>query len=672
MGSPERQSGVSNVDESSSLNGNEPVEKDEGSSSTSSAPNEEHPQLSLIPLHPASKKLHAKQLPIVLGRTDLAAWWWKACPCQHYCRLHCRPVAQNIRSLSKVMIQIDTAARVHIVGKNPHLITITPDRDDKILRENDVISIGRRDREPWMRFQVIRKPEGNGAAPLVVGRQRAATATAAVYSSNQRGDKTEVQKSNNAPNATPPEWITTDSRKRKPSRSSSKSLSSLSNRGAKQQPKQRPPLQQGVDNPQQPTAQEAASAATIARVQMSYVKANHQAAAASNKEAAIAAGGLSPPRKRRRRGTNADTNTSNENSPRRVRRSGSRHNHKSNDAVATDGLERTRSGGNTTGTNTNSNNNVSSSKRDRPHVHLVFQDYQTSASLLEGNEIRRKSESSINQATTRASSAASVVRYHQNGRSTPPRAFLADKSQLRLLSKNFAEALLGAVSPTANEQTVATPVGVGEEIAGSFSNIGTTVKKTSDKPTVAYAAEKTPRSKLLLPSSEEMDNLPQSSASKKFFKAIVGQARDGNSGQILKGDDEDECVSVFPECASSSFEPGQEDLGHSVEESHQTALIQAPVEKTVQTGSKMPRDGSDSSSSSSPAMWDPLLDLQPWQNMMKREEERGNSSSFRHALASLIVAKNQDRVNTSDDKRRRLMWIPSLLGEDFKIEEPEA
>jgi hypothetical protein len=65
-----------------------------------------------------------KPFPLVLGRTNLANWWWKSCPCQHYCRLHCRPVAQNIKSLSKVMIQLDTNGAVHVAGKNPHLVTI--------------------------------------------------------------------------------------------------------------------------------------------------------------------------------------------------------------------------------------------------------------------------------------------------------------------------------------------------------------------------------------------------------------------------------------------------------------------------------------------------------------------------------------------------------------------
>lgn len=115
--------------------------------------------LGLVPLLPSSnknKRLEVKRFPIVLGRTNLAQWWYQSCDCQHYyCRFHCRPVAQSIGSLSKVMIQIDSTGMVHLVGKNPHLVTITPERGGQILQVNDILSIGRRDREPWMRFQVV-------------------------------------------------------------------------------------------------------------------------------------------------------------------------------------------------------------------------------------------------------------------------------------------------------------------------------------------------------------------------------------------------------------------------------------------------------------------------------------------------------------------------------------
>lgn len=87
------------------------------------------------------------------------------------------------------MIQIGSVGDVHIVGKNPHLVTIispgekaamtttttttstTPNRTPAdepppVLREHDILSIGRRDREPWMRFLVVRSPTHTQTIPL--------------------------------------------------------------------------------------------------------------------------------------------------------------------------------------------------------------------------------------------------------------------------------------------------------------------------------------------------------------------------------------------------------------------------------------------------------------------------------------------------------------------------
>lgn len=176
--------------------------------------------LALVPLRSALLKnnkhqqqqqpLEAKQFPIVLGRTNLSQWWYQSCDCQqYYCRLHCRPVAQNIGSLSKVMVQIDTKGTAHIVGKNPHLVNIlSQERSNSknansngnensttntntnsnnaiegnnfqegdedvnrqiVLHPHDIISIGRRDREPWMRFQVVENAVATSNTTLKTG-----------------------------------------------------------------------------------------------------------------------------------------------------------------------------------------------------------------------------------------------------------------------------------------------------------------------------------------------------------------------------------------------------------------------------------------------------------------------------------------------------------------------
>jgi len=646
-------------------------------------------QLALVPLHPAAKrqKLDAKQLPIVLGRTNLAAWWWKSCPCLHYCRLHCRPVAQNIRSLSKVMIQIDTAGRVHTVGKNPHLIAVTPEREDNILQVNDIINIGRRDREPWMRFQVVQKPSGTAhltaSAPGTTARTHAvpepaetpAPATAPVVappaalavvpqrslrrqviatkgsSSNNdpSGQATNKSKEAEIPTLPPPEWITTsNARKRKPRRGSSGAIS-LPNRS------QSPPIQQ--QNQQNSVRmQEAASAATIARVQRSYVQANHNNLPTG------------PPRNRRRLTVESPENEMTPKKPSRRSNRGGSSRKGSNKEV--ESMERI-SGGTTT------TNNGENNKRRSSHVHLVFQDFETSASLLRGNEIRRREESSINQATTRASSSDSVILQHHYGEFPPPRAFVADKSQLRLLSRNFAAALLGAVSPTspnADEKFRESP----NEDAIASQPAAQTQEQQQDLDTKPAAMEKpkvgNKRGSLALSSSEEYlgtnnngDKRMRLSENQSEYTstALVRPNDSPESSNHTKDADEPSMLSL-PACASSSFEPGQGDMRPSQAE-HETndvaGLLFAMGNKPeVEAGFSR----GDDESASSPPTCDPIMDLKPWQEMVEQEEEKGTTSSFRYALASLIIAKNKDRLE--DGGKRGILWLPSLLGEDFKIE----
>lgn len=628
--------------------------------SSSSCENLDSTQLALIPLHPASKKpkLDAKQLPIVLGRTNLAAWWWKSCPCQHYCRLHCRPVAQNIRSLSKVMIQIDTEGRVHIVGKNPHLITITPEREDSILRINDVISIGRRDREPWMRFQAIKKPAAKHRkdAPVASTTRRVATktsssecvepvpATAPFVASRSRSNRRSVS-GNQSKNQTlpsnyqnPPEWITTNTRKRKssgrPTSNSNVEATVDNSKGQRQQPKQQ-------------TAQEAASAATIERVQRSYVKANHKPN--------IANATTEPVRKRRRR--NPET-AGNDSTPKKSVRRSNR-----GDAVE-------KASGGTTTTN--------GEKRDNLHVHLVFQDYETSASLLQGNEDRRKSESEINQATTIASTADDVVRQHQYGGALPPRAFVADKSQLRLLSKNFAAALSACASGS-NAEDQAPGIDSQPRSQNASQQQAVDMEPSAAETNMVWRGQ----NPSLLSSSEEVQDeingLPQTESESKKLLAVLARSQPNHDGTGLEELTQQHSMALaeasvlsLPVCASSSFESGQKDVvmestNVAEQERNMAGLLFTATKKTSEAGGS---SHGDDESASSPPSCDPIMDLKPWQEMIEQEEEKGNATSFRHALASLIVAKNKDRVG--NEGKRGLLWLPPLLGEDFKIEQKDT
>lgn len=168
-------------------------------------------QLALIPLHPSNTRKNdckdppkAKDIPLTLGRTDLANWWWNSCGCQEYCRLFCRPVAQNVKGLSKVMVMIDSEAKIHVVGRNPQLITIIPERDDNILQINDVINIGRRDREPWMRLQVIKSRTLSDRIRKQPHIQKKAAHKRSASASSSRSSFM-----NKRTSTSPPEWITT-------------------------------------------------------------------------------------------------------------------------------------------------------------------------------------------------------------------------------------------------------------------------------------------------------------------------------------------------------------------------------------------------------------------------------------------------------------------------------
>mmetsp|Transcript_58499 Transcript_58499/g.169729 ORF Transcript_58499/g.169729 Transcript_58499/m.169729 type:complete len:124 (+) Transcript_58499:1-372(+) len=111
----------------------------------------------------------------------------------------------------------------------------------------------------------------------------------------------------------------------------------------------------------------------------------------------------------------------------------------------------------------------------------------------------------------------------------------------------------------------------------------------------------------------------------------------------------------LPQCASSTLEEGQRTI--PLESSHEDMVV---------ASRKRDDEDLDDESVSSPPSCDPIMDLKPWQDMIQHEEEKGNAKSFRHALASLIVAKNQDRLGP--EAKRGLLWLPPLLGADFKME----
>ena len=639
-------------------------------------------ELALVPLHPACKKqkLEAKQLPIVLGRTNLASWWWKSCPCQHYCRLHCRPVAQNIRSLSKVMIQIDTAGRVHLVGKNPHLVTITPERNDHVLQVNDILSIGRRDREPWMRLQVVRKPE-NILSQQPPKKQKTHTPDewmnkqtnkpqkpssnndnfASLPRNNNNSTHNSSRKTSSPSNNPFPEWITTHTRKRK--------SSSTRCTNAKQQ-QQRTVTAKLV---------EAAFAAASDNLKQSYAKGGNNRTGNSS----LDSDSNVPLRKRRRTREMSGKKASRG----RERTSRNESARKSND----EGNERNRNTG---------NGAAVAAQTEREHqqqVHLVFQDYETSAMLVQGTQ--RKQKHKTNNVNTDGTSNRGLQ---------VPRIFISDKnqfdkSQFRLLSKNFAAALLGSVSPATGHNLGSPQDGAVDLQPGScdqqresqeaYAKAEASLPEYDTKP---CASTKDPMDRQLEALAESKQQLNESSAGgakatnlswenecgqdaarkvKNYLPAnsgdstsitenitqkrmlLVGQCLASNSNVSLKkafqlhaennGTHQEASMLSLPQCESSNFEPGQ------------AAFLQQPESEKKDSAEDHSASSSDESESSPPSR-DPVSDLASWKIVVE-QEQRG---SFRHALASLIVAKNEkERQNENG-----LLWLPSLIDGEFQID----
>lgn len=582
-------------------------------------------QFSLIPLHPAAKrtKLDIKQFPIVMGRTNLAAWWWRSCPCQHYCRLHCRPVAQNIRSLSKVMIQVDTAGHVHVVGKNPHLITITPDRGDSILQLNDIISIGRRDREPWMRFQVIQKPEGNAPEESCSRRHSSgiskmdkappgnewlgtlppAPSLGLAVPSTLRHLQS---KDNNRPvvdpalpnrkiirklprnvdiSTTPPEWITTNTRKRHSDRTNSSHIATS---------KISTPVER-VQDFQHSCSQNSVPVTNLPRTSNTYNP-------TSNPQWPVA-------RKRRRQSLESMGGGNS-----RPKRSAYKGNQQGSSDKASVGTGASPHGDNC--------------KRDHLHVHLVFQDYQTSAILLQDNERKRKSESIVHPNCPMETAPIPDVSRHPPG-------------TIALQENVTTVGLLSAAYPSTIPDTTTTPAPQQAPCSNSTAVDSKIIKST--------------RRSLFLASSEEL-SVPVPAA--KDCTATASSPGLAPSKETWNTGEEDIEASMLslPQCASSNLEEGQRSF----------PVKSSPKDQVAASTKHDDDEYLEDESVSSPPSCDPIMDLKPWQDMIQQEEEKGNAKSFRHALASLIVAKNQDRVGT--EGKRGLLWLPPLLGDDFKID----
>jgi hypothetical protein len=487
------------------------------------------------------------------------------------------------------MVMIDSKGQVHVVGKNPHLITITPERSDNILQVNDILSIGRRDREPWMRLQVLRKPDnGKQATP-----RKSKTTLESVAKESGKIKSNCYSTKNNRQNSSPPEWITT-TRKRKISSkySTSKQQRPLSN------------LTEGI--------YESVNDNTHQSLDNNLDYDSHQ-------------------RKRRRRRENSDIKPSRGS----LRERNQRRSLEENPAV--------------------------SAARAADHIHLVFQDYEISAILVKATQRKGKEKRS------KKSEAANNNTLETNARNN-----FTDKSQSRLFSQNFARALSSTnndqladsnisstpailpitvqysqplCSKNANsmpadeskerdeQQQGATDVGVKQQekitviadqilsrTPGNFETDVTTNKKSK------YDRREKSKGPEFCNNSESMTIIPTHT-----YGISEGDSRASGSKTYIQ--QHESSMLSLPQCASSNFTL-------SLEEGHRPVINSEPKKFT---------HNSDTLQTSE----DPNTCLDYWKNII--EKEKGNPSSFRHALANLIVTKNREY------SKHMSLWLPDLL-----------
>jgi len=90
-----------------------------------------------------------------------------------------------------------------------------------------------------------------------------------------------------------------------------------------------------------------------------------------------------------------------------------------------------------------------------------------------------------------------------------------------------------------------------------------------------------------------------------------------------------------------------------ISQNHQNS-IQAPV-----------RSGSDTLADTSERKKpDPLRDIEFWQQMVEKEEtgsKKNGPKSFKHTIASLIVAKNPSGGGSNHHRSHGFLWLPSIL-----------
>jgi hypothetical protein len=302
------------------------------------------------------------------------------------------------------------------------------------------------------------------------------------------------------------------------------------------------------------------------------------------------------------------------------------------------------------------------------HSHLVVQDYETSAMLVQATQRKRRQNSNNGSCA---------------GRMGAHRSLTTGKSQLKLLYRSFAAPLTGA-SPASESKTLpnhnydATAHQGDDEIHQDSQHSKLKMESSLSGPVeenVLVAIEPTVEDRRLDDLQPEGLNNACAPVAEQTNKEVLQDHPTDKNCTLLEPatfEKTEEVERILPHKPDSvdkraeNIKPEASLRNDTTSVSQEASMLSLPlcVSSTAETHKQECPSLSNSANaktqpfkecSISPTLQDPATSLGPWRAIV--QQEQGNQSSFRYALASLIVAKNEEKAADEDSS----MWLPDLL-----------
>jgi hypothetical protein len=313
--------------------------------------------------------------------------------------------------------------------------------------------------------------------------------------------------------------------------------------------------------------------------------------------------------------------------------------------------------------------------RTAEHSHLVVQDYETSAMLVQATQRKLRQNSN-------SGSCASRMGAH--------RSLTTGKSQLKLLSRSSAAALIRATYPASESKSLpnhnydAIAHQVDEHIHQDSQHSKLKIESSLSGPVeedVLVAIEPTVEDRRLDDLQPEDLNNACGPVAEQTKKEVLEDYPTDKNHTILEPatfEKTEELERIMPHKPDSVAkradklkpEASLRNDTTSASQSQEASMLSLPLcaSSTAETHNQECPSLSNSTNatakrfkecSMSPTLQDLATSLGPWRAIV--QQEQGNQSSFRYALASLIVAKNEDKAADKDSS----MWLPDLLEDGF-------